>query len=310
LPAASTKYFEPVTVPAAPRKVIFGMARYSSGVGPLRGVLFRRLCALASLTALRACLTLSAPARRPVEDRGRRGNMKRIASVLFLILFTAVLGSAAEAQDAATATATPSQAPAPQSTSATVQDATAREATTGDLPTRSLTKGTWELGVIAGGGEGLGIRSNTQFFYAGGRVGAILTHEHFSGWIRGNFEWAVDLMPIYVVFPPQSAIYGGSFKPVMWLWNFTSGKKIAPYFGPAAGVLFSTHNVPPGDTSYVNFTPQAVFGTHVFLKKGRALVLETAIVHHSSASLGTQNPGYNASIFFTIGYSWFKVRER
>jgi len=56
----------------------------------------------------------------------------------------------------------------------------------------------------------------------------------------------------------------------------------------------------------VNFTPQAVFGTHVFLKHHRALLLETSIAHLSSASLGNHNPGYNASILFTVGYSWFK----
>lgn len=186
----------------------------------------------------------------------------------------------------------------------------AQDAEPQDFVTRSLTKGTWEFGVLGGGGEGLGSRTNTQFMYAGGRVGVILTREHLSGWMRGNFEWAGDLLPIYVVFPPESAIYGGSIKPVMWLWNFTSGKKIAPYFGPEGGVLFSTHNVPPGNTSYVNFTPGGVFGAHVFLKKGRALIFEGAIVHHSSASLGTTNPGYNASFFFTVGYSWFKVRGR
>lgn len=214
--------------------------------------------------------------------------MKIIVAICFLLAFVCL----AQAQDVP-----PQKAPK--------QDSSDQ-----DLPTRSLTKGTWEFGLIGGGGEGLGMRTNTQFMYAGGRVGVVLSHEHLSGWMRGNFEWATDLMPIYVVFPPQSAIYGGSFKPVMWLWNFTSGKKIAPYFGPEAGVLFSAHNVPPGNTSYVNFTPGGVFGAHIFLKKGRALILEGAIVHHSSASLGTQNPGYNGSFFFTVGYSWFKVRER
>jgi lipid A 3-O-deacylase len=177
------------------------------------------------------------------------------------------------------------------------------------LPSESLTKGTWEFGFIAGGGTGLGHSDNTQFMYAGGRVGVVLTSEHLPGLLRGNFEWAGDFMPIYTVFPPLSAVYGGSFKPVIWQWNFTKGKKIAPYLAMAGGVLFSTHNIPPGNTSYVNFTPQGAFGWHVFLKQGRALLLEAAIVHHSSASLGTQNPGYNASFFFTVGYSWFKVHK-
>jgi lipid A 3-O-deacylase len=175
-----------------------------------------------------------------------------------------------------------------------------------DLPSTSLTRGTWEFGAFAGGGTGLGKSDNTQFFFAGGRVGRVLTHDHLSGWMRGNFEWAVDMMPLYAVFPPQSAVYGGSFKPAIWQWNFTSGKTFAPYVAAAGGVVFSHSNIPPGDTSYINFTSQGVFGVHIFTRPGRALQFEGAFGHLSSASLGNHNPGYNATFLFSIGYSWFK----
>jgi lipid A 3-O-deacylase len=178
-----------------------------------------------------------------------------------------------------------------------------------DLPSTSLTRGTWEFGAFAGGGTGLGKSDNTQFFFAGGRVGRILTHDHLSGWMRGNFEWAVDMMPLYAVFPPQSAVYGGSFKPAIWQWNFTSGKTFAPYIAAAGGVVFSRTNIPPGDTSYVNFTSQGVFGVHIFTRPGRALQLEGAFGHLSSASLGNHNPGYNATFLLSIGYSWFKTAK-
>ncbi len=176
-----------------------------------------------------------------------------------------------------------------------------------DLPSKSLSKGTWELSALGGGGTGLNHAFNTKFLFAGGRVGRVMTGEHLHGWARGNFEFAADFLPVYVVFAANGQnIYGGSFKPVIFQWNFTGGKKIAPYIQATGGVLFSTSNVPPGHTSTVNFTPQGVFGAHVFVRPKRALLLEAAIVHHSSASLGTQNPGYNASFFFTIGYGWFK----
>jgi lipid A 3-O-deacylase len=177
-----------------------------------------------------------------------------------------------------------------------------------DLPSSSLTRGTWEFGLFAGGGTGLGKSDNTQFFFAGGRVGRILTRDHLSGWARGNFEWAIDMMPLYTVFPPQSAVYGGSFKPAIWQWNFTSGKTIAPYIAAAGGVVFSRSNIPPGDTSWVNFTPQGVFGVHIFTRPGRALQLESSFGHLSSASLGNHNPGYNGTFLFSIGYSWYKTK--
>jgi lipid A 3-O-deacylase len=172
-------------------------------------------------------------------------------------------------------------------------------------PENPIQKGTWELGLFAGGGIGLGKSDNTQFFYAGGRAGRVLTSDHLSGIFRGNFEWAVDVMPIYVVFPPESAVYGGSIKPAIWKWNFTSGKKIVPYFAAEGGVVFSRDNIPPGDTSQINFTPGAAFGAHVFVKPKQAFLFEIEFGHLSSASLGPHNPGYNGTFTFTVGYSWF-----
>jgi lipid A 3-O-deacylase len=175
-----------------------------------------------------------------------------------------------------------------------------------DWVSQSLKRGTWELGVLAGGGTGLGKSSGTQFVYAGGRAGLVLTGEHLPGLLHGNFEWAVDVMPLYAVLPPASAIYGGSFKPVIWQWNFTRGHKIAPYVAAAGGIVFSKSNVPPGDTSQVNFTPQAVAGTRLFVKPRRALFFEGSLGHLSSASLGNHNPGYNVTLVFTVGYTWLK----
>lgn len=175
-----------------------------------------------------------------------------------------------------------------------------------DFQSASLKKGATELGVLGGGGTVLGRFGGTQFVYAGGRFGRVLTDNHLTGRLRGNFEWAVDIMPLYAVLPPARAIYGASFKPVIWQWNFTSGRRIAPYVAAAGGIVFSSRKVPPGDTSRVNFTPQFVFGTHVFVKPRRALIFEGSIAHLSNASLGPFNPGYNISLLFTVGYSWFK----
>ena len=181
--------------------------------------------------------------------------------------------------------------------------------TSDDWVKKSLTPGTWEFGVFGGGGTGLGKSDNTQFFVAGGRIGCVLTGEHLAGCLRGNFGWAADAMPVYIVLPPDIAVYGGSFTPVSLQWNFTGKKKVAPYFAAQGGVLFSTHNIPPGNTSYVNFTPGGVVGVHIFAREGRAVQLEGGIIHHSNASLGTTNPGYNASFMFKIGYTWYKVAK-
>ncbi len=174
-----------------------------------------------------------------------------------------------------------------------------------DLPGNPIPKGTVELGLFGGGGMGLGKSDGTQFFFAGGRAGWVLTSDHLSGLLRGNFEWAVDVMPVYVVFPPESAVYGGCIRPLIWKWNFTSGKKIVPYFAAEGGIVFSRDNIPPGDTSQINFTPGAAFGAHVLVKPKRALFFEVEFGHLSNASLGSHNPGYNGTFTFTAGYTWF-----
>ena len=172
--------------------------------------------------------------------------------------------------------------------------------------TTSLSKGTWDIGAIGAGGAGLGARFNTQFAAVGVRIGRILSNERYAGWRRGNFEWAVELLPVYTVFTPQRTIYGGSFVPVLWRWNFTSGRHIAPYASLACGVLFNTHNVPPGNTSWVNFTPQAAVGANFFVRPRGAFTFEGAFVHHSNAWLGTNDPGYNGSFIFSVGYTFFR----
>lgn len=174
------------------------------------------------------------------------------------------------------------------------------------LSAQSETRGAWELEPFIGGGTGLGKASNTQFLIAGGRVGKILTGEHFSGFLRGNFELATEAMPLYLVMQPGGAVYGASFKPLIFKWNFASGHKMAPYALVTGGVLFTTSNVPPGNTSTVNFTPQGALGFYFFRRPRRAWDFEIQAVHTSNASLGHLNPGLNGSLIFTLGYSWFK----
>ncbi len=173
----------------------------------------------------------------------------------------------------------------------------------------SLTRGAVNLGFLAGGGTGLGKSDNTQFFYAGGRVGIVLTHDHLPGLLRGNFEWDFDVLPVYPVFPPSDGVWGGSIRPVIWKWNFTHGRKIAPYFAAEGGIVFTRDNIPPGDTSQVNFTPGAAFGANFFLKRHRSFFLEGNLGHLSSASLGNHNPGYNVTFLVTAGFSFFKHTE-
>jgi lipid A 3-O-deacylase len=223
--------------------------------------------------------------------------MAQLRAARFLLPVILALGfaTALAAQDAST----------PSSSTAQASLATS-PADKGDWVHQSLGQHAIQLGLLAGAGTALGHSGGTQFGYAGGRGGIILSPEFLPGFLRGNFEWAADVLPMYVVFPPSGAVWGGSIRPVIWQWNFTSAHKIAPYVAAVGGIVFTRENVPPGNTSQVNFTPGIAFGSNVFVKPHRALFVEGSIAHLSSASLGDRNPGYNVTFLFTVGYSWFK----
>jgi lipid A 3-O-deacylase len=168
-------------------------------------------------------------------------------------------------------------------------------------------RGIWDFGAFLGGGSGAGKSSNTQFLFAGGRAGRVLTPDLARNtFLRGNFEYAVEVMPVYTVFTPNGAVYGASIKPFIVRWNFTANRRVIPYFHFAGGVLFTTSDVPPPNTSSINFTPQLGGGIHWFVRPERSVDFGLDLVHHSNASLGDHNPGYNASIFFSVGYTWYK----
>jgi lipid A 3-O-deacylase len=191
-------------------------------------------------------------------------------------------------------------------TESTTPASAATTTTSDDYVHFSLERGKVNLGFLAGGGTGLGKSDNTQFLYAGGRIGLVLTHDHLPWLLRGNFEWDFDVLPMYPVFPPNGGVWGGSIRPVIWKWNFTHGRKIAPYFAAEGGIVFTRNNVPPGDTSQVNFTPGAAFGANFFTKNRRSFFFEGNLGHLSSASLGNHNPGYNVTFLVTAGFSFFK----
>jgi len=163
----------------------------------------------------------------------------------------------------------------------------------------------WESGVYAGGGTGLGSSDTTQFFVVGIHAGKVLTGNHFPGYLHGNFEFGGEIIPMYEVFTINSEnVYGISVKPIILRWNLVHWNKVAPFMQLAGGFLISQHELPPGNTSAFNFTPQGGFGFNMFTKPGQAVKTEFIFGHISNANLGIRNPGFNSLFLFEIGYEW------
>jgi len=121
---------------------------------------------------------------------------------------------------------------------------------------------------------------------------------------------------------------GASITPIILRWNFASSKRWAPWVQGAGAVIWTNHKYPPfggppvsngglsstpvgnngpaSNTSVWNFAPQFGIGVHYFTRPNRSIDFGANAVHISSASLGDKNPGVNAGVQFTAGYSWWK----
>jgi hypothetical protein len=149
-----------------------------------------------------------------------------------------------------------------------------------------------EFQVWSGGGHSVaGGVSGTGLWNVGARYGWILTRPHGPGFLKGRFEYAVDAVPLFMVFQPANTAYGVGLNPLNLKWDFATRGRVVPYLELSGGTLFTTHDVPSG-TSTVNFTSSAALGAH-FLSNKCNWSLEARYMHISNAGLSSSNPGIN-----------------
>ena len=203
-----------------------------------------------------------------------------------------------------------------------------------------------EYGVIVQGGTGVtDNRGDFKFIMAGIHAGKVLTGNVGPGFLHGNFEYAAEFFPFWQSYTPKfqrancipsptnpgsiicSPLFtvGGTFTgmtltPAIFRWNFAGKGRFTPWAQAAGGVLWTNHKYPAfgglplnivndgpnADASVWNFTPQGGIGFHYFLHPNRSLDFSANGVHISSASLGDRNPGVNASVQLSLGYTWWK----
>jgi lipid A 3-O-deacylase len=202
----------------------------------------------------------------------------------------------------------------------------------------------YEIGALVQGGNGLTEdRGGFKFIMAGVHAGKILTSNFGPRLIHGNFEYAVEAFPFWQSYTPKfqrplctnppgtppncTPLYtvggtytGVSVTPIILRWNIIGTKKVSFWGQAAGGLLWTNHKYPAfggqpynsqndgpnSDASVWNFTPQGGIGMHYFIRPRRSLDFSANAVHISSASLGDRNPGVNASVQFSLGYTWWK----
>ena len=164
-----------------------------------------------------------------------------------------------------------------------------------------------EWQVWTGGGHGInGSQSGTGVWNLGLRYGLLLTSPHGPGFLRGQLEYAFDIVPAWVIVQKTNTAYGGGVNPFAFKWILDSPKNVKPYFEIEGGTLFTNTKVPEG-TSQINFTTSAGFGAH-FLGKKHNFSAEVRFMHISNAGMTNPNPGIN-TIQARIGFGQFFRRE-
>lgn len=196
----------------------------------------------------------------------------------------------------------------------------------------------WEYGGFVNGGFGTANRDSYKFLWAGAHVGKVLTAPAGKGFLRGQFELAGEFIPFWQAYTPKylrancyespteplncSSLFptggtytGLSLTPVILRWNLRPSRRIAPWIQGAGGLIWTNHKFPPVGpypipnhlaTSVFNFTPQFGLGVNYFVRPRQSISISANAVHISNASLGDSNPGVNASVQFSIGYTWWK----
>jgi len=136
----------------------------------------------------------------------------------------------------------------------------------------------------------------------GGRYGWVLTKLRGPDALRGQFEYAVDVVPLFAVAQKNGTSYGFSFDAFSLNWNFQPRGHLVPYADVSGGGLITNHRVPPGSTTF-NFTAEVAAGVH-YLRGRNSWSVALGAFHISNADRVEPNPGFN-SIQIRIGFGRF-----
>ena len=133
-----------------------------------------------------------------------------------------------------------------------------------------MAKQPWEYGAFVNGGFGTANRADYKFLWAGVHAGKVLTGSyHGKGVLRGQFELAMELIPLWQaytpkylrancyqqpggplscsnLFPTGGTYTGISITPAILRWNLRSGHRISPWIQGAGGLIWTNLQVPPG----------------------------------------------------------------
>ena len=170
-----------------------------------------------------------------------------------------------------------------------------------------LTRGAVEWTAAAGVARGVAVLQS-----AGGQRyalpaiawGRVLTDVRGPGWMRGRFEWVVELAPLFAEWSGGGA-RGAGVVPLGWRWNLEPRARLLPYLEVGGGALWTSEAVPAGTTGS-NFMTHAGGGVRLVGSGGHGVIVGYRLHHISNGNRIAQNPGVNAHML-VIG--WTAIRR-
>lgn len=130
--------------------------------------------------------------------------------------------------------------------------------------------------------------------------GRVLTDLRGPGLLRGRFQWAVEVTPVFVEWASGHA-RGVGVAPLQWRWNLAPRGRVHPFVEMGGGALWTTTPIPVGTTGS-NFMTHGGVGLRFLSGRGHGLVAGYRLHHISNGNRLRRNPGVNAHML-TVGYT-------
>ena len=161
----------------------------------------------------------------------------------------------------------------------------------------------WTLAGAAGWGRPIfGYGTDNAFAFPSLSWARVLTRPAGHGALRGQFEWGIEVIPLFGQYHPESAL-GVGVSPLVWRWHFMPRGPIAPYAELGGGVLWTDVDV-PSDTTRANYTAHVTLAVRLAGAKARGAIIGYRFEHISNGNRADTNPSVNAHTVI-VGWSLF-----
>ena len=167
----------------------------------------------------------------------------------------------------------------------------------------TVARGVTEWSVTAGYARGIDLlqsEGGERYVMPTVSWGRVLTELRGPAFLRGRFEWSVEVTPLFTGWSSSRA-RGVGLAPLQWRWNLASHGRVHPFAEVGGGALWTTAPIPAGTTGS-NFMTHAGAGLRLLSGRGRGLLAGYRLHHISNGNRLRRNPGVNAHMLM-VGYS-------